>query len=77
MKQIYPRYKARNYPNALSSDERIEYDEYRKNRLNRQLPGFLKDLTEQSKITNLSSDQKYVLEELNLWMESILPDSDI
>lgn len=77
LKQIYPRYKARNYPNALSSDERIEYDEYRKNRLNRQLPGFLKDLTEQSKITNLSSDQKYVLEELNLWMESILPDSDI
>ena len=77
LKQIYPRYKARNYPNALSSDERIEYEEYRKNRLNRQLPGFLKDLTEQSKITNLSSDQKYVLEELNLWMESILPDSDI
>ena len=54
-----------------------EYEEYRKNRLNRQLPVFLKDLTEQSKITNLSSDQKYVLEELNLWMESILPDSDI
>jgi exodeoxyribonuclease-1 len=73
---MFPRYKARNFPRLLSPDERATYEAYRSERIQRQLPGFMKDLQAQAAKSSLSDHQQYVLEELKLWLESILPESD-
>ncbi len=39
------------------------------------LPNFKKELVEVSNRENLTTEQKYILEEINLWLENILPDN--
>lgn len=59
-------YKGRNYPQSLSESESIKWEEYRKARLNRLAPKFLKELEE-----NYHKDE-YVGEELKLYFENIM-----
>lgn len=73
---MYPRYKARNYPNTLSSEERADYEQYRSARLSRQTPSFARQLQLAAMRKDLTSHQQFVLEELKLWYESIAPYSD-
>lgn len=65
------RYKARNYPSALSEDEVATWEAWRSERLNAQLPDFMKSL--QRLATSESDDKRFLLEELQLWAEAILP----
>lgn len=64
-------YKARNYPNTLSESEVIEWEKWRSDRIKRQLPEFMKSL---NRLAMASGEvDQFMLEELNLWLESVLP----
>jgi exodeoxyribonuclease-1 len=68
------RYKARNFPSSLTEDETMEWERWRAERLNAQLPEFLKALQRIAATGN--DDQRYLLEELQLWAEGIMPVPD-
>lgn len=74
LREIYPRYKARNYPAALNDDERKYYEQFRKQQIELQLPDFLRSMQKIATKDDLSNHQQYVLEELKLWVEAIMPD---
>ena len=58
-------YKGRNYPEALSEDETVKWQEYRRTRLERITPKFLSELEQ-----NYERDE-YIGEELKLYFESL------
>jgi exodeoxyribonuclease-1 len=65
-------YKARNYPRSLAEDEVAMWEAWRAGRIQRQLPGFMKRLEALSRVTTDDSKQ-FILQELQLWGESIIP----
>lgn len=68
------RYKARNYPASLSEDEARAWELWRSLRIQKQLPAFMKSL---QKAAQTSDEQKsFIVQELQLWAESIVPASD-
>ena len=65
-------YKARNFARSLAEDEAMAWETWRAEHVLKQLPGFVKRLQELS--ANISDENKrFVLEELQLWAESIVP----
>lgn len=75
LKQLFVLYKARNFPKRLSDDERQQWETFRTRRLQKQLPGYMSRLNELS-AGKLSESKQYVLEELRLYVESIMPELD-
>jgi exodeoxyribonuclease-1 len=73
--QMLVRYKARNYPGSLTDSERAEWEAYRAERLKRGLPHFINELQKASQL-HTDADSQYVLEELRLYAESIMPSFD-
>lgn len=65
-------YKARNYPRSLSQSEMIEWEKWRTDHLQSQLPAVLASLQKMA-IKDLSDDQQFLLSEIQLWIESIVP----
>jgi exodeoxyribonuclease I len=65
------RYKARNYPNALSEDEAGAWENWRAQRLQSQLKPFLEAL--QRLAPKADDSKRFLLEELQLWAEAIMP----
>jgi exodeoxyribonuclease-1 len=63
------RYKARSFPDSLSEAEAAAWETYRAEKLRQQVPGYMEQL---QKIAVTGGDS-YVLEELQLWAESIMP----
>ena len=68
-------YKARNYPTSLSEEESIKWEEWRAAHINSQLPNFIKSMQILSS-GNLPEDKSFMLEELKLWVESIIPENN-
>lgn len=68
------RYKARNYPQSLTGDERAGWEDYRAERIKRDLPRFSTELQRLHK--EVSDDKSFLLSELHLWAESIVPFSE-
>ena len=68
-------YKARNYPTSLSEEESIKWEEWRAAHINSQLPNFIKSMQKLSS-GNLPEDKSFMLEELKLWAESIIPENN-
>lgn len=66
------RYKARQYPTSLSEQEHLSWEQYRQQKLQGLLPKYLDRL----QLLQMSGADTYLLEELQLWAESIVP-SDI
>lgn len=64
-------YKARNSPRSLSEAELAEWEVWRSERLQRQLPGFMKSLQE---LAQQGADE-FMLQELQLWLESVMPEA--
>ena len=64
-------YKARNYPKTLSEDEMQQWETWRGQRLQQQLPRYMAALQRVA----LSSDSRaeFMAQELQLWLEAILP----
>lgn len=65
--ELLLRYKARWFNESLAEDERLAWEAYRKDKITRGLPSYLETL---AKIAETASDT-YLLEELQLWAESI------
>ncbi len=70
-------YKARNFPNSLAEDEVIVWEKWRSQKIATALPEFIKSL--QKLAATLDDENKqFVLQELHLWAESIIPvDTDL
>lgn len=69
------RYKARSFPDTLSESEAVTWEKWRAERINRQLPDFMKALQRIASTTSDDSKQ-FLLQELQLWAESVVPESD-
>ncbi len=69
MSELLLRYKARWFPQILSDDEHATWEKYRTIKISAELPGYLQTL---AKLAETSKDT-YLLEELQLWAESIAP----
>ena len=67
--ELLLRYKARSFPSTLSEDEYATWEAYRSAKLKANLPAFLETL---QKIAPMATD-RFLLEELQLWAESIVP----
>lgn len=67
--ELLLRYKARWYPSSLADDERDAWEAYRAQKISAALPRYLETL---GKLAEMGYDT-YLLEELQLWAESIVP----
>lgn len=72
---MYPNYVMRNFSQSASDDQCQAFEVYRNERLIRQSPKFIRDFEQVLKRSNLSTHQEFVLEELKLWYESVMPSS--
>lgn len=77
LKALLPLYKARNYSSSLTAEERVVWDEFCKQRLfggeaNSRFARFALRLEELG-ASKLTQNQKFALEELRLYAESIMP----
>lgn len=78
LKALLPRYVARNYPHALSSEAREAWEAFRTERLlgggeNSRVARFVRRLQILAGQKDMTKDQRYLLEELQLYVESIMP----
>lgn len=81
LEALLPLYKARNYPKLMTNEERAEWEKFRARKLfdggqNSKLVKYFGRLEEVAKQPGLTGHQKYLLEELKLYAESIMPDLD-
>lgn len=67
-------YKARNFPRSLSEDDLAQWEAWRAQHLQAQLPQFMASL--QRLAPTATDEQQFILQELQLWAESTLPASD-
>ena len=67
-------YKARNFPNSLSKDELASWESWRADRLKKQLPQAISAIKRLS-AARLGDDKKFILSEIQLWIENILPEN--
>jgi len=75
LKELLVLYKARNFPKKLSDEERATWETFRITRLQKQFPGFMQRLQELA-AGNPTQNQMYLVEELKLYAESIMPSID-
>lgn len=77
LKELLPLYKARNFPKSLTGGERSIWEEHIKNKLtggvNSELASFYENIKEY-RTTNTSKQDQYILEELELYAQSIVQD---
>jgi len=66
------RYKGRNYPQSLSASERDAWEAYRGERIQKDLPGFISQI-QHALSTTSNEEHHFLLQELQLWAESITP----
>lgn len=65
-------YKARSFPKTLSESEMTQWEQWRAGRLQKQLPGFMASLQKLA-ATESDDNRQFLLQELQLWAESIVP----
>lgn len=73
-KVLVPLYKARNYPKSLTTGEREVWEAHKNRIISKSLPTFIKTIQEISQKPNISQNNKYILEELIMYAESIAPE---
>lgn len=80
LNQIFPLYKARNFSSSLTPEEYEKWEDYRIQKLLSGSPSVMKQfviaLDEQLSQDNLSPQQRFILEDLQLYAESIMPGQD-
>jgi exodeoxyribonuclease-1 len=77
LSELYFRYRARNYPNALTEAEHEKWEQYRREKLLSPtgLPAF-GNLLQQLAVERTSATEQALLTDLQLYGESIVPFSD-
>ena len=78
LKKLLPLYKARNYPEKLTTEERQNYETFCKQRLlgggqSSRLAKFFERLQTLAQDPKLTGEKQYLLEELQLYGQSIMP----
>lgn len=81
LEALLPLYKARNYPKNLTAEEREHWEQFRTKKLlgggkSSRLAKFMERLQQVAAGNNLTGHQQYLLEELKLYAESILPEQE-
>lgn len=81
LESLLPLYKARNYPNTLSDEERAIWEQFRERKLlgggtQSRAAKYFARLAELAKDPKLSGEKQYLLEELQLYGQAILPIAD-
>ena len=76
LSELLLHYKARNYPQSLAEDEVAAWEEWRAARIKKQLPAFVGRLQQLASTYATDEDKQYILQELQLWAESIVPFED-
>jgi exodeoxyribonuclease-1 len=81
LRRMIPLYKARNFPKKLTGEERQAWESHRRNMLieggeNSKAAKFGQRMQAIAKDRQLDSDQQYLLSELQLYVESILPEPE-
>jgi exodeoxyribonuclease-1 len=66
---LYVHYKARNYPDTLTEDERKAWEEYRMGRIKERQNSYIKAIQDLAK----AGKDEFLLQELQLWYQSLLP----
>lgn len=69
-------YKARNYPRSMTESEIMAWEKWRGERIARQLPKFMQSLQRLSTSGSLTDHQLFIIQELQLWAESIIPSAE-
>lgn len=69
-------YKGRNYPQSLAESEVVAWEAWRAERIKKQLPGFAARLQQLAALHAGDESKEYILQELQLWAESIVPLED-
>jgi len=79
LKALLPLYKARNFPKALSADEYRAWEQHRSQYLlsgeENRLSGYFNKINELQQMPTTTDEQQYILEDLQLYGESIIPES--
>jgi exodeoxyribonuclease I len=75
LKLLLPLYKARNFPKFLDDAEQKAWDDFRRQKLldSGQVQTFFKRLDDIARTPGITAEQKYLLEELNLYAQSVVP----
>ena len=78
LEALLPLYKARNFPKSLTTEERANWDAFCRRRLlaggqHSRLAKYFQRIQEVISHGNLTGEQEYLLEELKLYGESIMP----
>ena len=66
---LYVHFKARNYPDTLSEEERKAWEEYRMGRIKERQNSYIKAIQDLAK----AGKDEFLLQELQLWYQSLLP----
>lgn len=79
LQALMPLYRARNFPSVMSDEDRQAWETYRKRKLlsggnASRLARYFARLGELSERTDLSGESRYLLEELQLYGQSIIPE---
>jgi len=78
LEALLPLYKARNFRKSLTDEDRAHWDSFRQIKLasggdNSQLAQYFAKLNEIAQRGDITDEQRYILEELNLYGQSIAP----
>lgn len=78
LRALVPLYKARNFPQSLTDEERQDWEAFKQHRLmdggeSSRMAHYFRRLAELSQQTGLTQNQQYLLEDLKLYGESLLP----
>lgn len=81
LQALYPLYKARNFSKYLTGEERAKWDAFCRQRLmeggqSSRLATYFSRLEELSKAPGLTENKRYLIEELRLYGEAIMPSPD-
>jgi exodeoxyribonuclease I len=81
LQNLLPLYKARNFPQSLQDEERTEWERFRERRLlsgkqASRLARYFARLSELAAMPDLTDEKRYLLEELQLYGQSVMPAGD-
>lgn len=80
LRELFLRFKARNFPELLKQTEQIQWETYREARLRApyglNLDGYYSELNDLGQNPDLTDTQREILTELDLWAQSITPTPD-
>jgi exodeoxyribonuclease-1 len=72
LNDLFLHYKARNFPKSLTEDESRQWELWRAQHIQERLPLFMKSL-QRLGTTEVNEEKQFVLQELQLWLESVMP----